>query len=89
MDGLSSTSCPHPFDEGAHVFAVGAAFAAAQRAGPNPAHYDPLKYGGSAVIHAAWGRRKAELIAACRTWHSPLGILAVPTRDTEVCRRGR
>jgi hypothetical protein len=34
--------------------------------GPAPSHYDPLRYGGSAVVRAAGGRHKAELIAACK-----------------------
>ena len=49
--------------------------------GPGSSHYDPLRYGGSAVIHAAWGRHKAELIAACKPgtrpwafWRIQLGI---------------
>ena len=50
--------------------------------GPGPSHYDPVRYGGSAVVHAAWGRHKAELIAACKPgsrpwafWRIELGIL--------------
>ena len=49
--------------------------------GPGPSHYDPLRYGGSAVVRAAWGRHKAELIAACKPgtrpwafWRIQLGI---------------
>ena len=57
--------------------------------GPGPSHYDPVRYGGSAVVHAAWGRHKAELIAACKPGVSPLGILAAPAWDPEACRRGR
>ena len=41
-----------------------------------------MRYGGSAVVHAAWGRHKAELIAACKPgcrpwafWRLQLGIL--------------
>jgi hypothetical protein len=49
--------------------------------GPGPSHYDPLRYGGSAVVRAAWGRHKAELLAACKPgsrpwafWRIQLGI---------------
>ena len=50
--------------------------------GPGPSHYDPLRNGGSAVVRVAWGRHKAELIAACKPgsrpwafWRFQLGIL--------------
>ena len=39
--------------------------------GPGRLHYEPLRYGGSAVIRAAWGRHKAELIAACKPGTRP------------------
>ena len=46
-----------------------------------PSHYDPLRYGGAAVVRAAWGRHRAELIAACKPgtrpwalWRIELGI---------------
>ena len=49
--------------------------------GPGPSHYDPLRYGGSAVVRAAWGRHKAELIASCKPgsrpwafWRIQLGV---------------
>ena len=49
--------------------------------GPGPSHYDPLRYGGSAVVRVAWGRHKAELLAACKHgcrpwafWRIQLGI---------------
>ncbi len=49
--------------------------------GPAQSHYDPLNYGGTAVIRAAWGRHKAELLAACKPgtrpwvfWRIELGI---------------
>jgi hypothetical protein len=51
--------------------------------GPGQSHYDPLKYGGSAVIRAAWGRHKAELIAACKPGSRPWAFwrfqLGIPT----------
>ena len=49
--------------------------------GGGPSHYDPLRYGGAAVVRAAWGRHRAELIAACKPgtrpwalWRIELGI---------------
>ena len=42
--------------------------------GPGSSHYDPMRYGGAAVIRAAWGRHKAELIAACRPGTRPWAL---------------
>ena len=51
--------------------------------GPGPSHYDPLRYGGSAVVRAAWGRHKAELLASCKPGCRPWALwriqLGIPT----------
>ena len=82
MDGLSSTSCPHPFDEGRSM-SLPPVLRALLLNGPgkSPCHYHPLRCGGSAVVRAAWGRHRAELIAACKPgarpwafWKIQLGI---------------